>query len=518
MDKCDPSGDQLLDAIHERRSRLKHGTCGDTRDMGSLPIAEARHRDLFDHAPDMFGSVDAATGVILDCNQNLATALGATKADVLGRSVSSLHHADCLDDVERACHSLVETGEVHDAELLLQRQDGSTIDVSLNASSIRDDTGRVVRSWFVWRDISRRKRAEVALRASQARYENLYDDAPDMFASVDVATERIVQCNQTLVTVSGCSREELLGRPVREIHDPGCWPVLAEALVHVRQTGRVRDVELQLTRHGALIDVSLSAAAISDERDNLYYRATWRDVTERKRAQLALHQKQRELEHSRQELQALAARLMTAQEDERQRLSRELHDDLNQRLALLALEIETLERDLPESRPTTLARLRVLHDHVVALSNDVHTLAYQLHPSILDDLGLSAALESLTDDFTQREGIPVDIVQSVPDSIAPDVGSCLYRVSQEALRNVARHARSERVTLTLTRVEDGISLMISDSGLGFVAEATTGPRQGLGIVSMQERVRLVNGRFSLTSHVGEGTQVRVWVPLPKEER
>ena len=479
-------------------------------------MSEASYRDLFDHAPDMFGSVDAATGIIVDCNQILATALGSTKAELLGRPMSSLHHHDCLEDVNKVLQLFTATGEVRDAELLLQRKDGSTIDVSLNVSSVRDHSGRVVRGWLIWRDITQRKQTEAALRASQARYENLYDDAPDMFASVDVETERIVQCNQTLTRVTGCSREELLGRPVREIHDPGCWPELARALERVRATGRVRDVELQLKQQDHVVDVSLGAAAISDERGNLYYRTTWRDVTERKRAQLALYKKQRDLERSRHELRALAARLMTAQEDERRRLARELHDDLNQRLALLAVEIETLERDLPKSRSTTLARLRKLHDHVVTLSNDVHSLAYQLHPSILDHLGLSAALESLADDFTRRGGIHVDIVQSVPETIAPEIGSCLFRVTQEALRNVARHARAEQVTLTLEREKDGISLVVSDSGVGFASGAPGQPRQGLGIVGMEERVRLLNGRFSVTSRVGEGTQVRVWVPMPKE--
>ena len=147
--------------------------------------------------------------------------LGSTKAELLGRPVSSVHHPDCLEAVNTVFQSFAATGDVRDAELLLQRKDGSTIAVSLNVSSVRDDNGRVVHGWAIWRDITQRKQTEAALRASQARYENLYDDAPDMFASVDVETERIVQCNQTLTRVTGCSREELLGRPVREIHDPG---------------------------------------------------------------------------------------------------------------------------------------------------------------------------------------------------------------------------------------------------------------------------------------------------------
>ena len=465
----------------------------------------------------MFVSVESATGTIVKCNQTLATALGSTQEEILGRPVVSLYHPDCLEHVKKVFESFVRTGEVRDAELQLQRKDGRTIDVSLNVSSVRDQAGRVVRSRSILRDITGRKQAEAALRASQARYENLYSDAPDMFASVDVNTERIVQCNQTLMRAAGYAREELMGRPVRELHHSACWRDLARAIECVRATGRVRDVELQLQRKdGGVIDVSLSAAAVRDEHDNLYHRCTWRDITERRRAQLAVHQKQRELERSQQELQALAARLLTAQEDERRRISRELHDDVNQRLALLTFEIETLERDLPKVRSATVARLRALRERVVTLSDDVHSLAYQFHPAILDDLGLTAALESLTDDFTRREGIEIDVAQSVREQIAPEVAHCFYRVVQEALRNVARHARAERVTLRLEQIDDGISLVISDSGVGFEPEVIDKRRRGLGVVGMQERVRLVNGRFSVTSRIGEGTRVQAWVPVPKE--
>ena len=364
---------------------------------------------------------------------------------------------------------------------------------------------------------SEHTRVEDALRASRARYENLYADAPDMFASVDVATGRLVQCNRTLVRASGYGRDGLLGRELRELHHPACSGVLVGALQYVRERGHVRDVELQLRqKDGGVVDVSLSMEAIRDEEHNLYYRCTWRDITERRQAQLALHEKQRELTRSQAELQALTARLLTAQEDERRRISRELHDDVNQRLAVLSLEIDTLERNLPTSRSTVVSRLRALRDQVAALSDDVHGLAYQFHPSILDDLGLTAALETLTEDFRQREGIDIDVTQSVSDRVAPEIASCLYRVTQESLRNVARHAQTLRVTLSLQMIDGGIGLVIEDCGVGFEPTVSDTHRQGLGVVGMQERVRLVSGRFSVSSQVGKGTRVEAWVPVGKE--
>ncbi len=267
----------------------------------------------------------------------------------------------------------------------------------------------------VLRDITEGQRVERALQESQARYENLYQDAPDMLASVAVDTELIVQCNQTLVRATGYRRDELLGRPMRD---------LQAALDQVHAHGQVRDCELQVRcKNGSTIEVSLRIAAIRDEKGDLYFRSTWRDITVRKRVQTVLDLKQAELARSRLELQALAGRLFTAQEDERRRISRELHDDLDQRLAMLTLDIDGLSHRLPRSRQVTVERLQTLRDSIVELSDAVHTLAYKLHVSVLEDLGLNVALESYLADFQRREAVQVDLRQEqlvgpVPPEVA----------------------------------------------------------------------------------------------------
>ena len=361
------------------------------------------------------------------------------------------------------------TGAVVAEEVQFVAQDGTRTVMNVRCLPICNDRETLSAVVVILHDVSKRRRVEQALQASQARYENLYQDAPDMFASLSVETEHIVQCNETLVRAIGYSRHELLGRPVRDLHHPSCWPGLTTALDQVRQHGRVRDAELQLQcKHGETLDVSLSVAAIRDEQGNLYYRSTWRDITARKQSQAMLDQKQAELERSRLELQALAGRLLTAQEDERRRISRELHDDLNQRLALLTLEIEGLHQHLPRSRRATVERLGTLRDQVVELSDAVHGLAYQLHASILDDLGLPAALESYLVDYTQREAVEIELRQErLTDPLPSDVASCLYRVAQEALRNVARHAGARHVRVSLEQSDGGIRMTVADDGVGF---------------------------------------------------
>jgi len=396
--------------------------------------------------------------------------------------------------------------------------DGTRTVMDVQCTPVRDHAGLSAVA-VILQDISERRRVEQALQASRAQYENLYQDAPDMFASLTVGTEQVAQCNQTLLRATGFRRDEVLGRPVRELHHPSCWPDLDAALERVRERGRVRDVELRLQRKtGGTIEVSLGIAAIRDERGNRYYRSTWRDITARKRAEGVARQKQAELERSRLDLQALAGRLFSVQEDERRRISGELHDDLNQRLAILALELEGLAQHLPRSRTVTADRLRALRDRVVELSDRVHTLAYQLHASSLDDVGLPAALESLLADHAQREPVEVEFNhEPLLDSTPPEVASCLYRVAQEALRNIARHAGATRVTLGLRPSGGGISMVITDDGVGFDVPSAQNVGSRLGIVGMRERVRLVDGRLTLESRPGAGTSVGVWVPAPRQE-
>jgi signal transduction histidine kinase len=234
-----------------------------------------------------------------------------------------------------------------------------------------------------------------------------------------------------------------------------------------------------------------------------------RDITERIRAEL-------ELQESRQELRALADRLINAEQEERKRISRELHDDLSQKLAMLAFDTGSLVQTPASSMEEIRERLRNFQTRVVQISQDVRQIAYQLHPSILEDLGLNSALSELCEEFSMRTGIVATCEQETPPKAMPmKVASCLYRVAQEALHNVSKHARASRVRLMIRGSPEGVRLGIRDDGAGFDLYAGRW-RHGIGIVSMKERVRLVQGEFSIHSEPGLGTTVSIFVPLAKE--
>ena len=186
---------------------------------------------------------------------------------------------------------------------------------------------------------------------------------------------------------------------------------------------------------------------------------------------------------------------------------------MNQRLAVLALNIQSAQKGLDTASPT-YRTLQELYDGVSSLSDDVRHLAYQLHPSILDDLGLNVALRTFIDDFSKYEGIRVEFVSvDLPVSLSPEIASCLYRVTQECLRNVSRHSRANQAEVNIIKEEKGLRLSILDNGQGFKIDERRLGKHGLGLIGMQERVRVVQGMFEVRSAPGQGTEIRVWVPI-----
>jgi signal transduction histidine kinase len=217
-------------------------------------------------------------------------------------------------------------------------------------------------------------------------------------------------------------------------------------------------------------------------------------------------------------LQKLTLQLLRVQEDERRRISRDLHDDINQRLALLAMDIEAVGRQLSSSPDHVGQAVQEIQDRVVELSDVVRQLAYQLHPSILDDLGLPIALQRLVDDFTARSHIRGSFGhKDIPSVVPQEIASCLYRVAQESLNNVARHAAASQVDVELTRSQSELMVTITDNGVGFDSKQSRNGSQGLGLLSMKERVALVHGEILVSSTVGKGTRVQVVVLVPEGE-
>ena len=240
------------------------------------------------------------------------------------------------------------------------------------------------------------------------------------------------------------------------------------------------------------------------------------DITEVKRAQEVENQLASDLAASRDEIRALAASLMRAQENERRRVSRELHDHICHQLGSLAREISQLAVTLPSK--DVRAKLEEIRAQVVKTSQETHHIAHNMHTAILDDLGLVASLTALCRQFSdQYPDIVVGFKNSgPPTSIPGEVASCLYRVAEESLQNIAKHSRAERASVRLDLKKEAVVLTIQDDGAGFDPKAVKG-HGGLGLISMKERSHLVNGKLAITAELGHGTRIALKVSLPVQQ-
>jgi PAS domain S-box-containing protein len=220
------------------------------------------------------------------------------------------------------------------------------------------------------------------------------------------------------------------------------------------------------------------------------------DITDLKLAQLELHN--------------LTARLIQAQEEERQRISRELHDDIGQRLSLLSVMLDRLSHDLAESQPARSVEVANLFHQVGEIATDTHLLSHQLHSYKLQHLGLKSALNDLCQQISQQYGFAIDVqVQDLP-ALSAETQLCLYRLAQEALSNVVKHSKTSRASLALTKTDRFVVLTVADSGVGF---NPTHANAGLGFASMRERLRMVGGELVVKSQIGSGTEISAEIPV-----
>ncbi len=354
-------------------------------------------------------------------------------------------------------------------------------------------------------EMTEHMQTEQAHRRSEGRLASILDIAEDAIIVTD-KHHTVTLFNQSAVSLFGYHADDILGRSLdlilpEQYQDEYSrhLEALARGPESTRGLAQRREV-FGLKRDGTEFPAEASISKLTVGEDTTYT-VIVRDITER-----------RQTEH---QLRSLTTQLMTAQEEERRRISRELHDDINQRLALLTIEMGRLETNFPVPFGAARQAFQSFAQRLAAISDDVRRIAYQFHPSILDDLGLSAALEQLAHAFSVNTGIKTIVVQEdCGESLPQEIASCLYRIVQESLANVRKHANASRVELELTCDGQDITLCIRDSGVGFDLERVRIEHRGLGLVNMRERVQFVHGRLEIQAEPGQGTRILVQVPLP----
>jgi len=356
-----------------------------------------------------------------------------------------------------------------------------------------------------------RKYAQTASQESEQRFRYLFDQA-----SIGIALEtlegRILEVNPALCSMIGYSAEELLSSSCARISHPDDEAIESVLFEELRNAVRssYRMEKRFFHKDGSLIWGQVNVSLLNTNHGSApIVLAMVTDVTAQKMAEAAIHQRDREL-------QQLTRRLIEAQEEERCRISRELHDDIGQRISLLAIEVDLALPRGSEARPELDDSLLLkMHKELDAIATDIHELSHDLHSASLQCCGLEVALKDLCRKYLRNHHLEIDLQTAMLDSsLSPDAGLCLFRVTQEALANVLKHGRTKKVHLKLVQDSEKVRLTVKDFGVGFDRATQTG---GIGLISMRERLRFCGGMLFVNSAPGQGTEIIAEVAVTKKQ-
>ena len=387
------------------------------------------------------------------------------------------------------------------------RPDGSVVWLEKSGRGFFDEQGKLVRMIGMVVDITEHKRAKEAKRESEDRLQLLLDSTAEAIYGIDLEG-RCTFCNPACLRALGYERvDELLGKNMHDlIHhtraDGSLFPVEECRIFRAFRAGEGAHVDDEVLWRANRTSFPAEYWSYPQRRGQEVVGAVvaFVDITQRKLSEAALAN--------------VSRRLIEAQEQERTRIARELHDDFAQRLALLAVELEQLHQapDLPEVR----RRVGELQKQTTEIASDIQTLSHELHSAKLQYLGLATAMRSFCREFGEQTKVQIDFKShDLPDPLLQDISLCFFRVLQEALHNSAKHSGVRHVEVQLWGTSSEVHLMVSDSGTGFDSEAAK-RSQGLGLISMEERLKLVKGTFAIESQPKRGTTIHARVPLSSE--
>ena len=489
---------------------LAHQLRIDEELKATVTESEGRLQAIIQSAMDAIIIVDAEQRIVL-FNAAAEQIFRCPSAEAVGTGIERFIPGQKLkaqpgDEIENGGTDLPlrKTGE-HLA-LSGKRADGHEFPIDASISQVR--LHGVQHFIVILRDVTERKQVEAALRENEQRYRTLFSQAMDGILLLDTAGN-IVDVNASFARMHGYTMDELLQSNLNRLDTP---ETLAQAPGRIARILRGETIGFDVEHYhkdGHILPLDVAASGI-DIGGRMFVLAFHRDITERRRAE-------QELRRSQQALRGLSKAANEALEAERRRTARELHDELGQSLTALKMDLESLRSALPQGQPELGERAMAMHALLDGTIAATRRIAADLRPLMLDDLGLAAALDWLTQNFSKHTGIATDLV--IDDAVAqvPEpIASALYRITQESLTNVAKYAQASNAEIRLERDGDWVQLQVRDNGRGI--DAADHNKSGTyGLLGIRERVTLLGGEVAIVGKPGEGSEVRARIPLAAAE-
>jgi PAS domain S-box-containing protein len=417
-----------------------------------------------------------------------------------------LYSPESWERLKSAVAEALQNGTPYQLDLEMIRPDGSSRWITDRGEVVRDAQHRIAWLRGTAQDITERKRAEEALRVSEEKFRTVFRNAAIGMVIVSL-DGRFLAANEAFCECLGYTEDELLEKTVESITLAEDWPAFSTRLREAleRGTGFQRVEKHCLHKSGRVITTESSASLIrSPSGEPRYFVGEVLDVTQRKLAEEALA--------------SVSRRLIEAHEAERARVARELHDDISQRVAFLALNLRRLKHGLPASAGDAGEAIEKASSSVSELGKEIQALSHRLHSSKLEYLGLVAACQGFCRELSQGQDVVIDFhSEDIPNNLPREIGLCLFRVLQESLQNAVKHSGAKRFEVSLKVAGNEIRLSVQDSGVGFDPEEAIRGR-GLGLTSMKERLKLVEGELFVDSRPQRGTIIQARVPFDRRVR
>jgi PAS domain S-box-containing protein len=475
---------------------------------GALRASEQYYRRLIEILPDAM-LLSNLQGHLLRANPQAVSMLGYTdENELIEKSAFSLVLPEERDRFS-ALFGETLAGEVtRNQEFILLRKNGGMLPVEISTASLDTNQGHALTLVLLVRDISFRKEAEAAVQKNRFLKKAILDNIPDP-AWLKDAQGRFLACNEAMASFYGKTVQEVVGKTVFDL--PISRELATESAgqdAEVMRSGKPGRFEGERTNSQGLKRwfESVKTPLLSETGECIGTVGIARDTTERRRLE--------------EELRSLPRRIIEAQEAERLRVARELHDSVNQILASVQMRIKRIESSLAGQRPSTREILARCHHQVITALEENRRIAHGLRPSDLDELGLAISCRNFCREFKTRTSINLRFnVEGFTERATREVELNLFRIVQEALGNVEKHARAQNVRLSLERQQKTIKLTVQDDGRGFElkpALAQSRAKGGIGLTNIKERAVSLGGTFEIKSAPGKGTLIVVRIPIEPE--